>query len=215
MALNPEKLSWTEAASVPVSAVTAWQALFKHTEVHGLDDPVSKGKRILITAAAGGCGVWLVQLAKIARLEVVAQIGSPQNDHFVKELGAAETVNYRTTSLKQWAETNEPVDIVVDCVGGKTLEEAWYCVKDHGSLISIVEPPGVKKPEGLKAKEAKNEFFNMYPSGQQLEEISKLINEGRCQTIVDSVWAFEEFKGALERLNGGHARDKVVDRIAQ
>ncbi|KAL8791097.1 MAG: hypothetical protein Q9213_000304 [Squamulea squamosa] len=215
MALKPEKLSWTDAASVPMSAVTAWQALFEHAGVHGSDDPVSKGKRILVTAAAGGCGVWLVQLGRIAGLEVIAQIGSPQNDHFIRELGAAETVNYKTTSLKEWADMNEPVDVVVDCLGGRTLEEAWYCVKDHGSLISIVEPPEGKKPEGLTAKEVRNEFFIMYPSGQQLEGISKLINEGRCQAIVDSVWAFEDFERAFERLDEGHARGKVVVRIAE
>lgn len=215
MAPKPQKLSWAEAASVPMSAVTAWQALYEHAGVAGPGDPSSERKRMLITAAAGGCGVWIVQLAKIAGLEVIAQIGSPQNDRFIKELGAAETVNYRTTSLKEWAKANEPVDVVIDCIGGKTLEEAWYCIKDHGSLISIVEPPEGKRPEELKAKEVKNEFFIMYPSGQQLGEISKLIEQGRCQAVVDSVRAFSEFKGAFEKLDGGHARGKVVVKIAQ
>ncbi|KAL8725273.1 MAG: hypothetical protein Q9166_007475 [cf. Caloplaca sp. 2 TL-2023] len=213
MALKPQKLSWAEAATVPMSAVTAWQALFEHAGVRGLHDTDSKGKRVLVTAAAGGCGVWLVQLAGIAGLEVIAQIGSAQNDKLVRDLGAAETINYRMTGLKEWAETNGPVDIVVDCLGGDTLEEAWYCVKDKGSLISIFEPPEGKRPEEVKGRDVKHEFFIMYPSGDQLGEISKLIEEGRCQTIVDSVWAFEDFKGAFEKLGGGHARGKIVVKV--
>ncbi|KAI4249223.1 MAG: hypothetical protein L6R40_000681 [Gallowayella cf. fulva] len=214
MALIPQTTSWVEAASVPMSAVTAWQALFEHAGLHALDSPDSKGKRVLVTAAAGGCGVWLVQLASIAGLAVIAQIGNKENDKLIRELGASETINYRTTSLKEWAETNEPVDIVVDCKGATTLEEAWYCVKDQGSLISIVEPPEERRPKELKAKELKNEFFIMYPSGQQLGEISKLIEGGRCRAVVDSVWAFEEFEAAFAKLNGGHARGKIVIRVA-
>ena len=215
MARKPHQLSWAEAASVPMSAVTAWQALYEHAGVARPSEPSSERKRILITAAAGGCGVWLVQLAKIAGLEVIAQVGSPQNDRFIRGLGATETVNYRTMSLMEWAKTHEPVDVIIDCIGGKALEEAWYCIKDQGSLISIVEAPEGKRPEELKTKDVKNEFFIMYPSGQQLGEISKLIEQGRCEAVVDSVWAFPDFKGAFERLDGGHARGKVVVQIAQ
>ncbi|KAI4267338.1 MAG: hypothetical protein LQ337_008401 [Flavoplaca oasis] len=138
MALKPSNLSWAEAASIPVSALTAWQALFEHA---GVQNPASKPARILITAAAGSVGIWLVQLGKMAGVEVVAQVGSAENERLVKELGAAEVVNYKTTSLRDWAESSGPVDIVFDLVGRKTLEDAWYCVKDHGILISIVDVP--------------------------------------------------------------------------
>lgn len=96
-----------------------------------------------------------MQLARIAGLEVVAQVGSAKNDEFVRALGALKTVNYKTTSLKEWAERDGPADIVFDLVGGKTLEDAWYSVKDGGTLISIVEPPDGRKPEGLKTKVVK------------------------------------------------------------
>lgn len=213
MALKPQKLSWIEAATVPLSAITAWQALFEHAGVKGFDDP--RKKKVLVVAAAGGVGVWLVQLARIAGLEVVAQVGSAKNDGFVRGLGASKTVNYKTTSLKEWAERDGPADIVCDLVGGKTLEDAWYGVKDGGTLISIVEPPEGRRPEVLKTKVVKNEFFIMTPDGQQLAEISRLLNEGKCEAVVDSVWDLEDYEGAFEKLNGGHANGKVVIKVAE
>ncbi len=215
MALKPQKLSWVEAATVPLSAITAWQALFEHAGVNGLDDPDAAGKTILVIAAAGGVGVWLVQLARIAGLEIVAQIGSAKNDKFVRGLGASETVNYRTESLKEWAERHGPVDMVFDCLGGKTLGDAWYCVKEGGTLISIVEPPEGRRPDELKSKAVKNEFFIMDANGQHLAHVSRLLNEGQCEAVVDSIWDLEDYEGAFERLNGGHANGKVVIKVTE
>lgn len=84
MALKPKTLNWEDVATVPLSALTAWQALFEHAGIKGLDDESAKGKKVLVTAAAGGVGVWLVQLARIAGLEVIAQIGREDNDKFVR-----------------------------------------------------------------------------------------------------------------------------------
>jgi NADPH:quinone reductase-like Zn-dependent oxidoreductase len=223
MALKPSGLDWAKAASVPLSAITAWQALFEHAgvEAPGLDDLNEAGvkgrekKRVLVTAAAGGVGLWLVQLGTIAGLEVVAQIGSVENERFVRKLGAKETVNYKEVSLKQWAETKgSAVDIVIDCIGGKALEDAWYCVKDGGSLISIVGHPEEKKPEDMGKQDVKNLFFIMTPNGTQLAKISKLLDEGKCSVEVDSIWKLEEFEKAFERLDSGHARGKVVVNVA-
>lgn len=213
MALRPRRLGWVEAATVPLSAVTAWQALFEHGGVGGLEDARSVGKRVLVTAAAGGVGVWLVQLARIAGLRVVAQVGSKENEEFVRGLGASETVNYRTESLKAWAEREAQVDVVVDSVGGKTLEDAWFAVKDGGALIGIFEPPEGRRPVELKDKVVKNNFFIMKPNGEQLAVISRLLDEGQCKAVVDSVWDFEDYEKAFERLDGGHARGKVVIRV--
>jgi NADPH:quinone reductase-like Zn-dependent oxidoreductase len=183
--------------------------------VKGLDDPTAKGKRVLVTASAGGVGVWLVQLARIAGLHVVAQVGSPENDKFVRELGASETVNYKTTSLKEWARKEGPVDIVVNLVGGKTLEDAWFCVKDGGALISIFEPTGPRRPEGLEKKDVRDLFFIMEPNGEQLAKISKLLIGGKCRPVLDSVWGFDEYEKAFERLDGGHAKGKVVVKVTE
>ena len=215
MAPKPKKLSWAEAASVPVSALTAWQALFEHAGVKGFEDPVARGKRVLIIAAAGSVGIWLVQLAKMAGLEVVAQVGNAGSEKLVRGLGAVEVVNYRTTGLREWAEKNEAVDIVFDCLGGKTMGDAWYCVKDGGALISIVEPPEEWRPDELKDNSVKKEFFILSPNSQQLAELSRMADEGQCLTLVDSVWNFEDYEGAFAKLAEGHPRGKVVLQVAQ
>ncbi|KAL8753296.1 MAG: hypothetical protein Q9184_005464 [Pyrenodesmia sp. 2 TL-2023] len=215
MAPKPQNLSWAEAASIPVSALTAWQALFEHAGVQGFQDPSFEGKRVLIIAAAGSVGVWLVQLAKMAGLRVIAQVGSPENGELVKDLGATEVINYRTTSLKDWAAHHEPVDVVFDLLGRESLGDAWYCVKDHGSLISIVEPPEERVPADFRGKGVKSNFFILSPNSRQLKEISKMANDGRCITLVDSIWKLEEYEEAFARMTGGHARGKVVIQISE
>ncbi|KAG8531214.1 uncharacterized protein KY384_004572 [Bacidia gigantensis] len=222
MALMPRNLSWEDAATVPLSALTAWQCLFDKAGFKpgfgtlGNDageDP--KGKKVLVTAAAGGVGVWLIQLARMAGMEVVAQIGSQKNAEFVKRLGATKTVNYREETLKQWAEREGQVDLVIDSVGGKTLEQEWWAVREGGRIVGIFEPPEGRRPEELKEKNVKNEFFIMRPEGKQLQEITKLVEQGRVETVKDSVWDFDEWEKAFERSDGGHTKGKVVIRVAK
>lgn len=210
LAKKPSNLSWAEAASIPVSAITAWQALFDHAGVDGFEDPGSKRKKILVIAAAGSVGIWLVQLAKMAGLHVIAQVGSAENEELVKKLGAAETINYHTTSLKEWVEGNEPVDMVFDNLGGKTLGEAWYCVKDGGALVSIVDDPEGMRPKELARRDVKSTFFILDPDCRQLEKISEFANEGRCVTMVDSVWGFDDYEKAFAKLRAGKVRGKIV-----
>ena len=145
----------------------------------------------------------------------MAQVGSAENDELVQGLGASETVNYKIESLKAWAQREVPVDIVVDSLGGKTLADAWFCVKDGGALISFLEPPEGRRPEELKDKVVKNSFFIMKPHGEQLAEISRLLEEGQCKAVADSVWDFEDYEKAFERLDGGHAKGKVMIKVAE
>lgn len=208
LAQRPQNLSWGESAAVAMSAETAWQALFKHAEVGNLQSPNWKGLQVLVTAASGGVGAWVVQLASLAGAHVVATCG-PDNLDFVRSLGAAEVVNYRTHSFAKQTRVSK-FDLVVDCVGGKSLEDAWWGLSEHGTIISIFEPPKGKRPEGLPASSAKDIFFIMEPCGADLAEITKLIETGKCRPVVDSIWPLEQFKAAYERLDSGHARGKVI-----
>jgi NADPH:quinone reductase-like Zn-dependent oxidoreductase len=166
---------------------------------------------VLVTAASGGVGLWVVQLAKLAGCEVVGTCG-PDNIEFVKSCGAVEVVNYRTTSLKSWVEEDESrmFDVVIDCVGRSSLEEAWWAVKDNGTLISIYQPPEQLKPKELEKKGVRNLFFIMTPNGEQLKKITGLWEEGKVRPAVDSVFKFENFEKAFERVASGHAKGKVV-----
>ena len=215
LAIRPSRLTWAESASVPLSSLTAWQALFVHA---GLDMKATtdQGKaqgtiRVLVTGASGAVGIWVVQLARLAGAEVVAMCG-PDNVDFVRSLGATEVIDYKTTGLREWVEAKKDnkVDVVIDCSGNGSLRDAWWCVKDGGMLISICQPPEQVKPANWTGTDVKNFFFIMEPNGMQLKELTKLVSEGRCMTNLDSVWALEEYGEALKRLESGQARGKVV-----
>ncbi|KAJ5819858.1 hypothetical protein N7474_005449 [Penicillium riverlandense] len=209
LAVRPRKLSWAESAAVPLSAETAWQALFKYTGVGEFDSPNWKGKRILVTGASGGVGTWIVQIASLIGAEVVGTCGPDNIDH-VRALGATEVLNYRSVKVSEWGQNLvNKVDIVIDCVGGQSLQDAWYCLRDNGVIISINQPPEGKRPAGF-ASSVKDIFFVMEPSGANLAEITKLIDKGKCRPIVDSVWPLEQFKIGYGRLESGHARGKVI-----
>ena len=209
LAHMPKGMSFVQAASVPVSAQTAWQILLVQT-FGELDWEGAKkiwgGKKVLVTAASGGVGMWVVQLAGLLGAEVVGTAGG--NMGVVKELGA-EVLDYRTTDLKAWAKEVK-VDVVIDCVGGKSLRDAWWTVKDEGVVLSIFQPPLMVIPENFEGHGVKDVFFVMQPVGNQLKEITKLIEGGKCRGIVDSVWPFEQYEEAFRRLDTGHAKGKII-----
>jgi NADPH:quinone reductase-like Zn-dependent oxidoreductase len=172
-----------------------------------------------VNGASGGTGVWIVQLAKLAGAQVVGTCG-PSNVDFVRSLGANTVINYRTTDLAKWAgeDSHNKVDLVIDCSGGKSLENAWKAVRGGGLVITIVPPAdgnynsNPSPPEGV-SKTIKGKFFVMEPDGAQLEQCTKWIEEGKAKAVVDSVWEFEDYKKAFERVDSGHARGKVVLKV--
>ncbi|KAJ5361819.1 hypothetical protein N7541_002663 [Penicillium brevicompactum] len=183
LAHMPKGMSFVQAAAVPVSAQTAWQILLVQT-FGELDWEAAKkiwgGKKVLVTAASGGVGMWVVQLAGLLGAEVVGTAGG--NMGVVKELGA-EVLDYRTTDLKAWAK-EEKVDVVIDCVGGKSLRDAWWTVKDEGVVLSIFQPPLMVIPENFEGKGVKDVFFVMQPVGNQLKEITKLIEGENAEGLL-------------------------------
>ncbi|PLB38580.1 NADP-dependent oxidoreductase [Aspergillus candidus] len=217
LARKPASLSWVEAAAVPVSALTAWQILFVQAGVvvesgAGLEAARAQwsGKRVLATAAAGGVGLWVVQLARLLGAEVIGTCGNAESEALVRGLGAM-VLNYRTTDFRRWAEEDaNRVDVVVDNVGGSALRDAWWAVRDGGVVLSIVEQPGMARPRECSAENVREVFFIMSPDGEQLQRITELIEEGKCRPRVDSVWPLEHAREAFARLDGGHARGKIV-----
>lgn len=210
LAHRPRGLTWVESAAIPMSSQTAWQALFVHAGLGDIHAGRARGKRILVTGASGGVGQWVVQLAHLAGAEVIGTCG-PDNIKLVQSLGAKKAINYRATNLREWGQTPQnQVDIVIDCSGRQALEDSWWIVRDRGLLISIFQPPEHMIPVGCKAKDVKNFFFIMQPNGAHLEQITKLVEEGECHSVVDSVWRLEDYEEAFERADSGHAVGKVV-----
>ncbi|KAJ5173193.1 NAD(P)-binding protein [Penicillium capsulatum] len=217
LAHKPPGLSWVSAAAIPVSAETAWQILFTHAGIAGKGEAdfataqkAWKGKRVLITASSGGVGMWVTQLATLLGAEVIGTCGTA-NVTLVKSLGAKEVLDYRHTNLREWAEKpGNKVDVVVDCIGRQSLEDAWWTVRDGGVVLSIFQPPKQVCPEGYSGTEVTDVFFVMEPVGRQLKEITNLIELGMCRGMVDSVWPIEQYREAFKRLDEGHARGKIV-----
>jgi NADPH:quinone reductase-like Zn-dependent oxidoreductase len=195
LAPRPRTLDDIQAAAAPLSALTAWQALF----VHG---GLAAGQTALIHGAAGGVGVLATQLArwKGARVSVTS---SARDADFVRELGADEVFDYATTRFE---EVVHDVDVVFDTVGGETLARSWQVVKPGGALVSVVSPlSGQPLRENIRYV-----YFIVEPSGAQLREIGALIDAGQIHPVVDQVFPLAQARQAYETAASGHPRGKVV-----
>ena len=134
------------------------------------------------------------------------------------KLGATEVVDYTRTSVEEWVAgdaAGREADLVVDVVGGKTLAGCWRAVKEGGALVSVNTPPDTVRPAGLEKRVGRSLFFIVEPLGSNLAEVAELIAAGKVRPTVDSVWKFEEFEKAFQRLDGGHASGKIVIKIAE
>jgi NADPH:quinone reductase-like Zn-dependent oxidoreductase len=212
---KPKNLTWEEAATVPLSALSAFQSLFVHGKLNSPGTGGNEGKRVLVTAASGGVGIWAVQLAHQAGINVVGTCG-PTNVNFVKSLGADTVLDYTKTDLLTWVNEDPEhrgFDLVVDCIGGQTLTDAWKCARQGGRVISIAEPADSKKPKDGSAEGVQSVWFIVESDRVQLGQITNLIEQGKCKGQIDRVFALEQWKEAFERLEEGHAKGKVILRM--
>ena len=225
LALKPQNISMELAASLPLVSLTAWQALVEIAKVQS-------GQKVLIHAGSGGVGSIAIQLAKHLGA-TVATTTSGKNAQWVKALGADIIIDYKTTDFEQEL---KDYDVVLDTQGGKILEKSLNVLKRGGRIISISGPPDREFAEAIHANwllkciipllswsirnKAKKKgitysFLFMQPNGQQLSEISKLVESGNINPIVDKTYAFTEIKDAFQYVNTGRAKGKVVLKIAE
>lgn len=198
VAPKPKTLNYIEAASVPAVAMTAWQALFDKGNL-------SAGQTVLVHGAAGGVGIFAVQLAKWKGARVIGTASTSVID-MVRELGADEVIDYKSTRFEQAV---SDVDVVLDTQGGDTRERSWEVLKPGGILVSTVPPPLAIPPErGLHG-----EMLMMQPNAAQLMEITKLLDAGEIRTVVERVLPLEEVRQAHELNQSGHTHGKIVLQI--
>jgi len=166
-------LTHAQAAAVPLSALTAWQALF---DQGGL----VSGQRVLVHGAAGGVGTYAIQLARWRRARVVAT-SSARDVEFVRKIGADEVIDYRTTRFE---DAVADLDLVIDTVGGDTWERSWDVSRPGGRLVSIAvpRPPDRESVDGRQAT-----WFVVKPDRHQLTEIGGLIDSGLLRPIISAV----------------------------
>ncbi len=200
VALKPKSIDHIHAAALPLAGLTAWQTLF---DAGGL----SAGQRVLIHAAAGGVGSLAVQLAKWKGAHVIGT-ASEHNHEFLRKLGADQVVDHNT---ERFEEVVQPVDVVLDTMGGDTQERSWKVLKPGGILVSVVSPPSA---EAASAHGVRQAFVFIKPSAPQLAEIAKLADAEKLKAIVETILPLSDATRAQELSQRGHTRGKIVLRVA-
>ncbi|HEX2914691.1 MAG TPA: NADP-dependent oxidoreductase [Chloroflexia bacterium] len=201
VARKPANLDYQQAASVPLVALTAWQALFDAAKL-------APGQTVLVHAAAGGVGSMAVQLAHNAGARVIGT-ASAKNAEFVRGLGADEVIDYTTTRFE---EAVQGVDVVLDTVGGETLDRSYGVLKPGGILLSLVAQPDQARAEvaGIRALQ-----YSVHPNAAQLQQIAELLEAGQLKTEVSQVLPITEAGRALAQSEARHIRGKLVLKIAE
>jgi NADPH:quinone reductase-like Zn-dependent oxidoreductase len=200
LAAKPVSIDHDTAASIPLAALTAWQALVDHAALRA-------DQHVLIHGAAGGVGSFAVQIAAHlgARVTATAREGDRA---FVRGLGAADVVDYEHDRFEDHV---EGVDVVLDPVGGLTQARSWSVLRPGGVLVSVAVPP---EPDEAAQHRARGEYFVVEPDRGQLEAIAELVDSGRITPIVDRVVPFADTRAAYENLRSEHRQGKVVLHIA-
>ncbi|WP_033818770.1 NADP-dependent oxidoreductase [Kitasatospora sp. MBT63] len=201
VAAKPAAMSFEEAASLPLVALTAWQALTEQSRLLA-------GQRVLIHAGAGGVGAAAVQIAKHLGAEVVTTV-SPDSIELARSLGADQVIDYRN---EKFDEVVEPVDVVLDTVGGETQDRSFPLLKPGGTLVSIVF---IQDAEAKKARwGVEANAFMMRPDGAQLARIAELVTSGELRPVVRTVLPLERAADALAEVERGRARGRTVLSIS-
>ena len=183
IALRPKSLSYEQAATVPIGALTAWQALTTHGHLQ-------PQQRVLIHGGAGGVGFFAVQFAKSLGAYVIAT-ASAATIPFVKSLGADQVLDYHAASFDQQL---RDIDLVVDTVGGETLARSWDVLRSSGRVVTAASDIPNNAPQKIK-----DAFFLVQPDGKRLAEIAELLDKGKLRTFVKAVVPLQNAEQAFTR----------------
>ncbi len=224
VALKPKNLTMEEAASIPLVALTSWQALIEQANIQ-------KGQKVFIQAGSGGVGTFAIQLAKHLGA-FVATTTSDKNRNLVKNLGADLIIDYKTEDFE--TRLNDYNFVLHSNKDSKILEKSLRVLKPGGEVITLTGPPTPEFAEqlglpwylkfvtkllssGIKKKAQKLnvnfQFLFMKGNGKQLSEITKLIEAGIIKPVIDKVFPFEQTNEALEYVETGRSKGKVVVKV--
>lgn len=198
---RPAGVSYLEAASLPLVALTAWQALFETAELE-------PGQQVLIHGGAGGVGSIAVQMA-VGRGARVIATASPRNHEFLRGLGAHVVVDYNTERFEEYA---DGVDLVLDPIGGETQVRSLGVLGEGGVLVSLVglTPEAGSPPEGVRATS-----ILVSPDAGQLTRIARLVEEGTLRPVVTHTFPLARAPEAHRQSETGHTRGKIVLEVVR
>ncbi|PTB34727.1 hypothetical protein M441DRAFT_180682 [Trichoderma asperellum CBS 433.97] len=210
---KPQSLSYVEAASVPLSALTAWQGLFDHAKLKA-------GQTLLVAGGTGPTAIWAIQIGKMVGARVIATAASEQSFKLLKSLGIDQVINYKEVKLES-ALASENVDVVFNAVGDEVTKQTLKVISEDGIIINIVDTtvgdlskesvrdrfrePFFRKEEGRTVV-----FFIVDMNIQQLTEIGNLLDEGKLKAVIGAVYEFKDVVNAFRQGEAGHAHGKIV-----
>ncbi|WP_433087972.1 NADP-dependent oxidoreductase [Dactylosporangium sp. CA-052675] len=197
----PANLDLTHAAAVPTAALTAWQALIQVAQV-------KPGQRVLVHAAAGGIGHLAVQIAKAHGAYVLGTASTAKHD-FLEKLGIDEAIDYTSTDF---AEAAHDIDAVIDPISGAYGPRSLATLKRTGILVDVRGTGPDRDPIHELAREhgLRYTVFGFTPSGDDLRQISTLIEREALRVIVDRTFPLEQAAEAHRISESGHATGKIV-----
>lgn len=194
---KPDTLDHIGAAGLPMVALTAWEALFEQGNLQ-------KGDRVLIHAAAGGVGHIAVQLATHHGATVVGT-AADYNREFLTDLGVDQFIDYEDTQFEEVID--EPVDLVLDAIGGETGERSLSVLREGGIIAPLLDS---QPEEQLDTHGVENRQVGVEADGETLSEITTLIDDGAVIPTVSETYPLADATGAHEELESHHARGKLV-----
>ncbi len=216
VALKPAGIDHVHAAGAPMSLLTAWQFLVDlgHDVPNPLQanrhEPVPlNGRIVLVNGAAGGVGHFAVQVARWKGARVIA-VASGKHESFLRDLGADEFIDYRSTRPEDVVRN---VDLVVDAVGGPATGRFLRTLKRGGALFPIF-PLGFAPGDEVRELGVTVSATQVRSSGAQLAEVSRLLDDGTIRVAIDSTFPLAEARNAHERAEAGHIQGKIVLTLA-
>jgi len=195
-----EAVSFEEAAAIPLTGQTAYDALVRRGKV-------KSGERVLIHAGSGGVGSLAVQIAKIQGAWVAAT-ASGSNQDLLKNLGADRPVNYEKENFD---EVLEDIDFVLDTLGGNVLEKSLSLIGKQGRLLSIAGDPS----DYVDTKEVTADYFSMKPTYEALKQLNTWLADGKLKPVISEVIPFTEeaVRKAHKESETGHVRGKLIIKM--
>jgi len=193
LAPKPTTVDFIEAAAIPQAGLTSWQALFDHGHLES-------GQTVVVHGAGGGVGSMAVQLARWAGAQVIAtgRAGARQR---ALELGADDFVDVERDG---WETAVGQVDLVYDAIGGDVLAHSPAIVKPGGALVSVMAPPQTERDD------IRIVHFVRDPSGAQLRDITRLVDQGTLRPQVGAVYPLADAREAFMAKSTQHIAGKVV-----
>src|ERR1700730_4683212 len=216
IALKPANITFEQAASVPIAAITALQALRDKGKVQ-------PGQKVLINGASGGVGTFAVQIAKSFGADVTG-VCSTRNLDLVRSLGADHVIDY---TKEDFTKGDQRYDVILDNVGNQPLSGFRRALKPKGICVMIggggPNDGGLIGPMGRPIVALLMSPFISQKMGMMMAELNKkdltilgdLMQSGKVKPVIDRTYPLSQIAEAMRYLEAGHARGKVIITVGQ